>query len=971
MRAAKKILRSQSGIALLTTILLMLLMSSLLVGFILLINSGQKLSGINSDYGKAFYAAQAGMEKLTADLGNLFDLNYAPPTATVLALEASPPAIHDITYINGDGTPGYTISSPNPVDANGNYLPTVTQIQSGSYQGLTALNTPYVLNVTARTSSGSEVKLQRTTQTVGIPMFQFGIFCNTDCSFFAGPNFNFGGRAHTNGNWFLASGATLTMSQPVTAYKDVIRWTLENGHLTSNGYTGTVNVDNGSGTRTLAPTEGSLQQGIGSAGNTNWPSLSTGASNYAGNLRNGVGSSSPALSTGATLLQLGIVTLGSGTTQSVDTIRRPILNEASNVTQERYFAQASLKILLSDNPLDITGGVGGLPCTSATPPYNLAHLNAAFVATDLQTAAIKAALIAKGETFVPLATSGANAGAPGVYSPANGYWLTNGNPTISGYIKIEIQTPPYNACNWTDVTAEVLGYGYVGKNANPITTPVPPALATLPAGPIGSLTSTTPGADACLDGHAQAIIRLERIRDNPSTVPGNACAVTGTTINTTTSTDFWPNALFDVREGALRDNVPAGALGTINYSTMPALGGVMQYIELDAKNVARYLAGLSGGTGHNSYDAANAPNDYVVYISDRRGNYYAAGVAFPGGSWPPLSPSTHETGEYGFNDFVNPADTNGCPNKAVDTGEDLDGTGNLYTYGLDPTQAMLARNVASPWLGGYGTVTSLYANPAAIATNALAPPQWAANAAATNCGVNPPGFPNSVWPGTFIIHANEARENPNFLFRRAVKIVNGKDLIDNLNECPGNVTCGLTIAAENPVYVQGDFNCPTCTGNAFDTKSVGSSIVGDAVTVLSDSWNDVNSFINPYSQTTRVATTSYYRAAVVGSVGVYFPQPTAWASAEDFGTDGGIHNFLRYLENWGGQTLNYTGSLVSLYTNRQATGTFKCCTTVYNPPTRAYAFDNNFLQPSLLPPRTPLFRDVNTTGFTQLLSPTQ
>jgi hypothetical protein len=25
----------------------------------------------------------------------------------------------------------------------------------------------------------------------------------------------------------------------------------------------------------------------------------------------------------------------------------------------------------------------------------------------------------------------------------------------------------------------------------------------------------------------------------------------------------------------------------------------------------------------------------------------------------------------------------------------------------------------------------------------------------------------------------------------------------------------------------------------------------------------------------------------------------------DFGTDGGVHNFLRYLEEWGGQTSNY------------------------------------------------------------------
>ena len=78
MNAPNKLMRRDSGIALLTTLLLMLLMSSLLVGFVLLISSGQKLSGYNNDYSKAFYAAEAGMEKLTADIGTLFDTNYSP-----------------------------------------------------------------------------------------------------------------------------------------------------------------------------------------------------------------------------------------------------------------------------------------------------------------------------------------------------------------------------------------------------------------------------------------------------------------------------------------------------------------------------------------------------------------------------------------------------------------------------------------------------------------------------------------------------------------------------------------------------------------------------------------------------------------------------------------------------------------------------------------------------------------------------
>jgi hypothetical protein len=118
----------------------------------------------------------------------------------------------------------------------------------------------------------------------------------------------------------------------------------------------------------------------------------------------------------------------------------------------------------------------------------------------------------------------------------------------------------------------------------------------------------------------------------------------------------------------------------------------------------------------------------------------------------------------------------------------------------------------------------------------------------------------------------------------------------------------------------------------------------------------------------RNGTTTWYRAAIVAGKGVSFPQPAG--TGPDYGTDGGVHNFLRYIESWGG-TLNYRGSIVSIYYNRQATGTFKCCTVVYRPATRGYNFDTSFLNPALLPPRTALFRDVNTTGFTRLLLPGQ
>ena len=36
---------------------------------------------------------------------------------------------------------------------------------------------------------------------------------------------------------------------------------------------------------------------------------------------------------------------------------------------------------------------------------------------------------------------------------------------------------------------------------------------------------------------------------------------------------------------------------------------------------------------------------------------------------------------------------------------------------------------------------------------------------------------------------------------------------------------------------------------------------------------------------------------------------------------------------------------------------------------RGTGLDVDFLTPALLPPRTPMFRDVNTTGFTQITQP--
>jgi hypothetical protein len=204
-----------------------------------------------------------------------------------------------------------------------------------------------------------------------------------------------------------------------------------------------------------------------------------------------------------------------------------------------------------------------------------------------------------------------------------------------------------------------------------------------------------------------------------------------------------------------------------------------------------------------------------------------------------------------------------------------------------------------------------------------------------------------------------ARKNPAIFFRRALKLTNGS--LGNL------VAPGLTISSENPVYVQGNWNADNA---GFGNPHVATAVLADSVTLLSNAWDDRISFWNPHAAGPRNALTTWYRFAVISGKGLSFPFIAG--NPQDYGTDGGAHNFLRFVEDWGaggGQVLNYRGSIASFFSNRQGVGLYKCCADVYSPPTRGYNFDAEFLIPALLPPRTPMFRDVNTTGFAQIIRP--
>jgi PilX N-terminal len=945
----------ENGVALITVLLVLVLVSAMVVGMSWMVMTDQRLGGNNGNRETAFYGAEAGMEKLTADLGNTFVTKGSVVASDLTAIVNNYPSIPGITFQNGLGSTyqilcGSPLISPcTPTSASATILP------PSPYAGMQGLITPLTLQVSAQTAAGgTEVKLKRQVQLVAIPVFQFGVFSDSDLSFFNGPQFDFGGRVHTNGNlWLSPNSGPLFLADKVTVVGQVIRTNLENGWpgagatiAAGNDYSGTVSIALTSNPSTLPPSpsytnsqwralavtessvlNSSVYGNVSSAVNPSWAGIETQYGGASGQLINGV----PTLSLTSTAL--------GGITTPISLIRRPVPGELASQPGEfsqQYFSQVTLRILLDDYK---TPGVPGSGC-AGSDMMSLDGIDTTKNPVDLSTYA----------TFVMAASA-----QGGGYSESDGYWVKTGDRTITGCIKIEYQD---TGGNFHDITNTILGLGLRGRNINPQTKAQLGAvgngtqLLSLPVVTTTNIDTAAMGGNfiqgySCNNPDANAIIRIERVRDNPSDFYPTSKAGAGLNCGTgSLVTDYWPMVLFDTREALNRGvqnnstDIPQDA----SHNPLLIAQGVMNYIELDAGNLATWFKNNQAGLSLN-----NSKNGFAVYFSDRRGEQLDPNAAPPA-----------RTGSYGYNDIVNGTSdpSNGCPNGLIDPGEDLEGDGVLRTYGGAETP-IYGLNPAG--LLNSGTNTVLEPNP-------------------TFCTAKP-----NNWPGAVYVHVQEARENPPAFFRRALKIVDGGTL--NLGtSCFGaapNPPCGLTVASENPVYIEGDFNAPnagTWAGN-----SVATSVAADAVTFLSDNWNDINSFISPYTSDARPGAQTAYRVALIAGKGIPFPQPST--EPEDFGTDGGLHNFLRYLENmspsggWGlpgtvalsQQTIFYKGSLVSFYYNRQAIGEYKGdVNTVYTPPDRNYSFDTNFTQgPQWLPPDTPSLRSLNTMGFTQEIMPTQ
>jgi len=166
----------------------------------------------------------------------------------------------------------------------------------------------------------------------------------------------------------------------------------------------------------------------------------------------------------------------------------------------------------------------------------------------------------------------------------------------------------------------------------------------------------------------------------------------------------------------------------------------------------------------------------------------------------------------------------------------------------------------------------------------------------------------------------------------AVRLTNGLQLPTN----------GLTVATARPLYVQGDYNAPIL-GSANTSTTRPASLVGDAITILSDSWSDAKS---TNAVGSRVASSTTVNAAFLTGV----------VETTSGHYSGGMENFPRFLETWGSANVfTYNGSMVKMFPSLYATNAWNNNNNIYSPPKRNWAFDLNFRDPNKLPPLTPSF----------------
>lgn len=945
--------QNQKGTATIIAVLIM----SLMTGFVALsvgrtTNESRMLSDDVAE-AKTFAVAQASLENMTLEADNVFDSKLDLETTDELAIEAKVPTGFPSNYTFTQNI--RKVRAAEVVDATEREL-----------QGLKAIRDEWELSTAVKdTYTGVQSILRRRFFNNRVPLFQFGVFYDDDLDFSSAPRFDFGGRVHSNGNFFASSWSGLYFSSRITVKGEVVTDILSSGRTPFVLSDETFIKDADGIFQRLRQSEGSALGSTVNGGNLFWetswrPPAYTNTAwagvkpRYDNNLLNQQNKLNLPLKSGyVDMVRRGknlgdVFNDGTGTVAAPTIIPVTTTNQDTTITKkERYYNKVGLRISLADSKTKLPGCNGVVGVCGVRLDGNI-----------LGTGDIVAGT-ARG--YQPLALADGT-----VSTRVNGERLFI--PGKENWIKIElVATGTFGTPITNDVTADILSLG-VTERAEPVVVSASQGFAMAP------LTYTT-------NADRYSIIKLQRFMMPGSEIKASSEYLTSMNWNSlfynfvvasvpvsvpvdTITPDKNPQSYFNTRFGC----------HDTQLTTPPATSPCA------VDNVAHHKAATINGVANRMV----VP--FPIMTFDTR-----EGIPFEtNDTSSALYPTTlFPNGKVPLNGVMSVVDIDVTNLRKFLNGDFNNLLPSTTQYALSKSPAMRLLNTDVPTANGWVVYFSdrrgdfdfdgeydmedIYADSAGVLNSGLLSPGEDVNNNLTLQAdyVNEaPYYSEKIAPDVASV------VNTRF-YRRSARLINGTIVPGNYDAANPSNTKGFTFAAENGVYIKGNLNAtgvasygtPTPPTDYLPQNTVNhipTSVAGDATTVLSGSWQDANAFRFPFDYSKRVASETTVRFGdITGDARSFAPcgYDTINAGSQYPCFSGGVHNLNRFLETWSGKKLNYTGSLINLFDSRNNNGGFKCCQTVYSPPQRNFAFDISFLDPYRLPPGTPFVQSIQVTGF--------
>ena len=159
-----------------------------------------QVTAVELDNSRAYYAAEAANEWGSAELKTLLENNVDPTQAQLDALPL--PSVYGVTFTD------YHLLKTGSM--------TEEMLSKGDYAGLRGYVQRYQIQAAAE-SNRRTAAVSREIQHQFIPLFQFGVFYESDLEIFPGPLMTFAGPIHTNADLYMGAESEIRCESDVTA----------------------------------------------------------------------------------------------------------------------------------------------------------------------------------------------------------------------------------------------------------------------------------------------------------------------------------------------------------------------------------------------------------------------------------------------------------------------------------------------------------------------------------------------------------------------------------------------------------------------------------------------------------------------------------------------------------------------------------------------------------------------------------